>query len=385
MKSCLRVPRVILPQRGFETWAVIAPDAFDWAYWKKVVSQVGDEPSVLGFLLPEPFWEAAGENAPERLARQMYSALEAGQLEKLNRGFVLTVRQTPAGERKGIIASVDLEEFSCIDGESAPIHSAQEADFAKAERLLSVRRATPLEFPHAVLVYRDKRDKIVRGLEKEDLEQIYDFELMLGGGRITGYFIPDYMAVEVAQALRSKAEPNFAVLDGEESLAAAKAHWQQLKAGLTEEEQRNHPARFALVELVNLDSEAVSLAPVHRLVEGVDTEAFCDYFMREMPCKRNGNVLYPKDAEIAEAARKTDALIARFVRANTGTLRYIHGEEALLKGAEEDGCAGVALKGIGKEELFPALKGGRVLPKVFSLGDDAEKRYCLEGREISYD
>ena len=39
-----------------------------------------------------------------------------------------------------------------------------------------------------------------------------------------------------------------------------------------------------------------------------------------------------------------------------------------------------------KDDFFHALKGGVNLPKkTFSLGEAKEKRYYLEGREISYD
>ena len=387
MRTCLRVPRIFLPQRGFEEWAVIAPDAYasHRAYWEKVASCVGENPSTLRFLLPEILSEEA-EDAPKRLSDEMYLSLGRGQIEKLNRGFILSIRKTPSGVRKGIVASVDLEEYSNARGESALIHSAQETDDTQVERLLSLRRAAPLEFPHTILLYRDKKDKIVRGLESEGLELLYDFELMLGGGHLKGYFIPDYLALDVIHELRSRTEPNFAVLDGEAALGAAKAHWEEVKKGLSDAEQRNHPARFSLVELVNIESDGVELCPVHRLLEDVDAEAFCDYFLKNVPSERRGSVLYPKVSNAVDGVKKTDEIIARFLRANTGTVSYLHGEKTLLSRAAQADCAGVVLKAIDKEDFFPALKGGNVFPKnTFSLGDDVGKRYCMEGREISYD
>lgn len=64
-----------------------------------------------------------------------------------------------------------------------------------------------------------------------------------------------------------------AVGDGNHSLATAKACWEQIKPTLSEAERENHPARFALCELVNLHSPALVFRPVHRVVFGADIDA----------------------------------------------------------------------------------------------------------------
>ena len=47
----------------------------------------------------------------------------------------------------------------------------------------------------------------------------------------------------------------FAMGDGNHSFATAKAIWEEKKKTLTPEELITHPARFALVELVNIHDE----------------------------------------------------------------------------------------------------------------------------------
>ncbi|MDE6676572.1 MAG: DUF1015 domain-containing protein, partial [Clostridia bacterium] len=57
MKNCIQIPRILLPENGFETWAVIACDQFtsDRAYWERVKETVGSDPSTLNFILPEVY------------------------------------------------------------------------------------------------------------------------------------------------------------------------------------------------------------------------------------------------------------------------------------------------------------------------------------------
>ena len=97
-------------------------------------------------------------------------------------------------------------------------------------------------------------------------------------------------------------------------------------------------------------------------------------------------MLIPSLPAGAEGVKKTDELCERFVRENGGTIDYVHGAKELARRAAEEDCAGVQLAAMDKEDFFPALKGGVNLPKkTFSLGEAKEKRYYLEGREISYD
>lgn len=388
MRNCLKIPRMYLPREGFERWSVIACDQFtsDREYWKRVEEYVGDAPSTLNFILPEIYLGEADEERIAAVRENMYGALESDCMVKLNRGLILTERTTRTGTRRGIVAAIDLDAYSSVPGAEAPIRSSEEVVQGRLPPRVAMRRGMPLEFPHAIVFYRDKKEKIVKGLLREELEQVYDFDLCEGGGHLTGKFIPEYIAADVLQAMQGKGDPLFAVADGNHSVAAAKAYWEELKSSLHETELRSHPARFMLVELVNLYDPAVVFYPIHRLLKEVDAQAFCDFFSKEVPCRREGNVLYPKLLAGGAGVAKTDELIERFLRANGGKVDYIHGDRELMRHAQAEDCAGVALQPIAKEDFFPALKGGVNFPKkTFSIGEGKEKRYYLEGREISYD
>lgn len=389
MRNCLRIPRIYLPRKGFKKWAVIACDQFtsDRAYWKRVARTVGDAPSALSFILPEVYLGESDEERIEEIHESMYAALENDWMRKLDRGCVLVKRTTKTGTRRGILICVDLEEYSAENGDkTALVRATEEVVPSRLPPRVALRRGAVLEFPHAMLFYRDKKDKLMRALEGEDLEKLYGFDLMEHGGSVEGYFIPEYLAADVARELMGKADPCFAVADGNHTIAAAKAYWEEIKPKLSAAEQRNHPARFTLVEFVNVFDEAIVFHPIHRLVKEVEKDAFCDYFSGEIKCTRKGDLLYPALPAEGESVAKIDSVIARYLKANGGNTDYIHGEQALAQFSHEEGNVGIVLKCIAKDDVFSVLKSGKKFPKkTFSVGEETEKRYYLEGREISYD
>ena len=381
MRNPIRVPRVFLPRENFDLWASPACDRFPFerAFWENLTQQLGETPSARHCILPDAFSREEREEKISELQKYMCVYLESGVIERLNRGMILVERTTSHGLRRGILANIDLEEFAI--GKEALIRPSTETLPVLVETRRQVRKESLLEFPHTVLLYRDKRDKILRSLDS-DLELLYDFELK-GFGRVAAYFIPNEDAVFVAHDLIARADPCFLVADGNHSLAAAKAYWEELKAPLSEEERENHPARFALVEFVNAAEESVVFEPIHRVIREIEIEPFCDFFAKNVKCKRENNVLLPILSG-AESYQKVDEVIEEFIRQNYGRVEYRTESPALL--AKDGDCVVVALPAVDKEELYAAAKSGKRFPaKTFCLGAEKDARYSLEGREITYD
>lgn len=387
MKNCIRVPRVLLPREGFETWAVPACDRFaDETDWERVAKAVGDAPSSLRMILPYALPREDDDARIQAIRESMYLALEESKLEKLVRGCVFTERTTENGVRCGVVAAVDLEAFSAERGESALVRPSEEPDPEKVRAQIALRRVAPLEFPHAVLFFRDRKDRTMSYLREVELEELYDFDLMEGGGHLRGSYIPEELAEEIAYELHSRGEPCFAVAAGGEELAAAKLYWEEIKPTLTAPERLNHPARFALAEFVNLYDGAVTLHPVHRVLTEADTETACDFIMRNVRCKRDGSLLYPALPAGGEGAARIDELLAKYTHANGGKVSYVCGKAELKRLLERGEGLGIVTKPVEKGDFFDALKGGKFLPPhTFSLGSGSESRYHLEGRETSYD
>ena len=125
------------------------------------------------------------------------------------------------------------------------------------------------------MVLIDDEEKTVIEPLFDDLvtsKKLYDFDLMMESGHITGYQIADQNKIHtIVSALEKLADPStfqakyavgtdlgvllFAMGDGNHSFATAKAIREEKKKTLSADQQASHPARFALVELVNVHDE----------------------------------------------------------------------------------------------------------------------------------
>ncbi len=106
------------------------------------------------------------------------------------------------------------------------------------------------------------------------LRPLYDFDLMLGGGRVRGWAVegaPLENTARALDALHARCDGLlYAVGDGNHSLATARASWEAIKARLSPAEQAAHPARWALVEIGNLFDPSLVFRPIHRAVFGAN-------------------------------------------------------------------------------------------------------------------
>lgn len=384
MKSPIRATRLFLPREDFEKWAVPPCNCFDEAFWERVAEGIGDAPSAFQCVLPPAYSGTIPSCRAEDAKNAVWSILEKEALVRLGRGFMLVERSTKTGVRYGIVAAIDLEAYSANVGETSPIRPSERprAD----ETFLALREQSPMEFPTVMLFYRDKGEKLVRHLKAQADGVEYDFPLAMGGGQIKGYFFDESFSEEIADGLYTRGEPLFTVAAGHDELYAAKLHWEKVKQNCRGNELYRHPARFTLVEFVNLLGANMRLLPVHRVVLGVEREVFHDYFMRNFKCKRMGNVLFPALRDAVQTVARTDEIITAYLRANGGYVSYVSDENVFRAMASKEDAVGVALGGIEAGDLFPALKGGQLLPRnLFRICEERELRYHLEGREISYD
>ncbi|MFR6058845.1 MAG: DUF1015 family protein, partial [Evtepia gabavorous] len=113
--------------------------------------------------------------------------------------------------------------------------------------------------------------------EQKQMQMIYSTTLMEQGGRVSGYLLSKEQADKVQKQLAGLADParfaqfyhaegkpvlTYAMGDGNHSLATAKACWEELKPTLSEAERQTHPARYALVELVNHHDDSLEFEPI---------------------------------------------------------------------------------------------------------------------------
>ncbi|MBR5731651.1 MAG: DUF1015 family protein, partial [Firmicutes bacterium] len=249
--SGISVPRLLFPAEGteLEKWATIACDQFtsDPGYWEKAEALTKGSPSTLDLQMPEAWLNDTQEDAARRaehaaheaaIPQKMREYLENGTLREIPEGFVFIKRETSSGTRRGLLALADMDCFGFRPGSKALIRATEETVESRLPVRVEIRKTAPLEMPHAMLLFQDPKDMLMGSLEvlTRNRRPLYDFELMLGGGRIRGWLLDKHSDWEIVADIlgRLKADaPDgmlFAVGDGNHSLAAAKLCREEEKA-----------------------------------------------------------------------------------------------------------------------------------------------------------
>ena len=388
-----------------EKFAVASCDQFTSQrdYWEKLAAEVGDAPSALKLIFPEVYLEDG--DAKERIAAinaTMQSYLDGGVFRTLKDSFVLVKRETAYGNtRLGIVAPVDLEEYSYVHPTEATIRATEGVVANRIPPRLAIRENAPIELPHVMLLIDDRDKSIIEPYYKKrgELEKLYDFDLNMNGGHLTGWRLDahevmaklDVYAKKVRGLYGVDTDFVFAVGDGNHSLATAQAHWKNVRKGLSAEERENHPARFALVEIENLHCDGIVFEPIHRFVFGVDDADFVLYMSTVLKGESRLKMFTTNmEYSIAVNANNTEAIaevqdaIDAYVSSHPGaSVDYIHGLENLHSVADSSDGVAVQMPCIEKAELFGYVaEHGNLCRKAFSMGEAEEKRYYFEAKRI---
>lgn len=422
----LRPANLLLPDEKTDLarWAALACDQFtsEPAYWQEADAYVGSCPSTLHIVLPEVYLGAADEAQRVAGIQKTMQIYAAEVLTRTVNGYIYVERTLQSGKiRQGLVGAVDLEAYSYEPGAACAIRPSENTILERIPPRMAVRRGAQLETPH-ILMLADDADKTLiepLALKKDTLALLYDFELMLGGGHIRGWAVTAQEDLrQIAYALAALGDPaafrakygenaqpfTFAVGDGNHSLATAKACWEEVKKELPPTEWQNHPARYCLVELENIQSDAIEIEPIHREVFGITAERLLQLVTQgagEMGAKigpynqpgAQGFILVENGEEMKFSLEQSahplavgtaDAFLQRVQRHAPGTqVDYVHGEQS-VRAISREGAVGVLLPHFEKSDLFKGVALGGVLPKkTFSMGHAKEKRYYLECRSIS--
>lgn len=411
MKSIIKAPNVLMPNEKVDMtkWAVVACDQFTSQpeYWQKLAEFVGDAPSTLNVIFPEAYLSKDNQPIIDNINANMKKYLEQGIWQDIGKCMVLVDRRTALTPRRlGLVLAVDLEAYSFVREDHALIRATEGTVIERIPPRKKIRINAPVELPHIMLLIDDREQKIIENLyeNRESLEKLYDFDLNMDGGHITGYKITDTDAViEKLNKLMDKdylkrlygdsdEVMQFAVGDGNHSLATAKACWEEIKKTVPQDQWDTHPARFALVEVENLHDQGLVFEPIHRAVFNVEKDFF-DGFKAicngEADCliytadKGEEKIKLPKNAAVA-VGRVQEYIDAYIKTHSNASVDYVHGLED-LKGVVDKAkdAVGITLPPLDKNDLFDyVLKVGAFPRKTFSMGEAAEKRYYVESKKI---
>lgn len=429
----VRMPKIMLPDTGYilESWSVVACDQYtsERDYWKKVEAITEGKPSTLNIIYPEVYLEDEdSEKRINNINSTMKKYIDEKILKELDSCFVLVDRQTSrAKSRKGLIVALDLECYDYTRGSSTLIRATEGTVLDRLPPRIRIRENALIELPHIMVLIDDPEKTVIEPLfdKAEKLEKLYDFDLMMNGGHIKGYKVSEQEdIIAVAGALARLAQKDvfskkynigidndillFAAGDGNHSLASAKGHWENVKTHLSPEEQQDHPARYALVELVNVHDDGLAFEPIHRVLFNVDAEnlisAFSGFYKNSGcadECACNGMAKSPGHTFRFITASGEDSVTIENPVSNleVGTLQmfldnyirlhpevkidYIHGEDVVEKLGSQPGNMGIFLPSMNKTDLFKTVILDGALPrKTFSMGEAEEKRFYLECRKI---
>ena len=240
----IAVPEILIPDEktNMRKWAVIACDQFvqNRQYWNDVERFVGSSPSTLHVMLPEIYLDSPDKEERISEAKEiMRSYIEDGVLNLLPPGFILVERYIDGVIRKGLMVNIDLEEYENEPYKTplgAPARKSLWSGFRRALKS-AMGRILKCLISCCSWMTRIEQSSSRFGRKKEFSPKVYDFELMMGGGRVTGYFINNKEAeqeiLRALSALPLRDGMRFCVGDGNHSLATAKAVWEQAKEMLT--------------------------------------------------------------------------------------------------------------------------------------------------------
>ena len=394
---------ILLPKEVDMTkWSVVACDQYTSQpeYWDEVRNLVADAPSTLKIILPEAELEEAD---PLLVRKEMERYLESDLFETIENSFVYLRRIQSDGKlREGLIGALDLECYDYHKGASSLCRATEGTVEERLPPRIRVRQGAPIELPHIMVLIDDPARTVIEPLAAQCAAKtpLYDFELMQGGGRAEGYRIATEESQSILEGLTALmgGDSNpllYAVGDGNHSLATAKAIYEQLKEELGES-AKEHPARYCLVELVNIHSSALEFEPIHRVVFDTDIAALKAYLKKVgfEPDESGEQKITLVEEGVCSAwsfHQTTSALpvgtlqnaLDAYLKENNGRVDYIHGEDVVKELTLKNKAIGFLLSGMEKAMLFPAVQKDGALPrKTFSMGHAADKRFYLECRKI---
>ena len=433
MYTPIRLPKLLMPREGIDLskWAVIACDQYTSQpdYWNNADAIVGDAPSTLRLTLPEVYLEQP--DVKERTAKIQDAMLryqQDGTLTEYEPGMMLVERTTKSGTRRGVVLSFDLEAYDYQAGSQSLIRPTEKTVVERIPPRLAVREGASLELPHIMLLIDDPDRKVIEPLfaDKDTFRKAYDTDLMLDGGHLSGWFVPEGKeTAALIERLNGLADPEtfnkkygltgehavlpYAVGDGNHSMATAKANWERIKQGLSEEERQDHPARFVLAEVVNIHDDSLEIEGIHRVLFHIHPrevfQAADDFFrlhggmaycgdpksapstnVQSFPCMFHGEqvTLCIVDSPWALPVATLQNFLDDFLEKNPKShIDYIHGADVVRELSQDARNMGFLLPDPAKEDLFRGVILDGVLPrKTFSMGEAQEKRYYMEARKI---
>ena len=417
--TAFKAADILLPKNtDMEKWAVVACDQYtsEPDYWADLKGIIGGAPSTLDLILPEVYLgEGDVGQRIDAIHAKMKDYISKDIFEEHKDALIYLERKQNDGKvRAGLVGCIDLEQYDYSKGSSTQVRATEATVVERIPPRLKVRRGADIELSHIMILIDDEGRSVIEPLEarKEGFAKVYDTPLTKKGGSIKGWLLDEKSKAEVLSALDklgSKEEFErkyglsdtpvllYAMGDGNHSLATAKAYYEELKAANPGKDMSNHPARYALCEIVNLHSPALEFEAIHRIVTNTNIDALMQALTKALslsdePAEQKITVvkngahtdMYVHTPLSKLAVGSLQSALDKLLPEIGGEVDYIHGTEVVDELSKKDGAIGFILPDMGKNELFPTVIADGALPrKTFSMGHAWDKRYYMEARRIT--
>lgn len=432
----LNIPEILIPNPhiNLQKWSVVACDQYTSqpAYWEEVSTLVDSEPSTYHMILPEAYLGTNKETKHKKnIQQKMQVYLKDGIFRPVG-GMIYVERSIGSEVRKGLLVALDLDQYDFAPDSKSLIRATEGTIRDRLPARIEIRKDAPLEIPHILVLIDDADLSVIHPLAKfrSDFTKLYDFELMMNGGEIRGFQV-DLPILErnIIKKLEELANPLvqrnkykmpdlthpllYAVGDGNHSLATAKSVWEEIK----KKAPAHHPARYALVEIVNIHDPAIHFEPIHRILKKMSGDLIAEiksYFQNHCQIKEKMDfhsmrqavgkqkkgqqifgVMRGAECGVIEISNPVHTLtvgslqqfLDQLISKNRGLeLDYIHGDDTIRELSAESYNYGFYLPSMEKELLFESvIKDGPLPRKTFSMGEAYQKRYYLECRKVIND
>lgn len=417
MATAFKGADILLPKNtDMSKWAVVACDQYtsEPEYWDRVEKLAGDDKSAYNLILPEVYLEQHGvDYRIDKIHRTMKEYLDKGVFNEYKDAMIYIERvQSDGRVRAGLVGAIDLEEYEYYKGSESQVRATEATVIERIPPRIKIRKGAPIELPHIMILIDDMKKRVIEPLadKKDEFTLLYDFDLMEGGGHITGWLLDDeakelvisslehlssQKSFERRYGLTGKLPLTYAMGDGNHSLATAKEFYETLKQKGGDVSE--HPARYALVELVNLHSPALEFEAIHRIVTKVDVQALLDAMTEKLELNDEESdqsfVIVNGGEEKRVYIHKTSSnltvgslqnFLDDYTKVHGGKTDYIHGADVVRELSKKENSVGFLLPDMGKNELFPTVIEDGALPrKTFSMGHAEDKRFYIEARKIT--
>lgn len=410
---------ILLPKGiDMNKWSVVACDQYtsEPDYWYEVEDYIGGEPSAYSLILPEIYLE--GDDVDERIKDindNMLKYLKNDIFAEYPDAYIYIERTLRDGKiRQGIIGAVDLEDYDYSKGSKSAVRATEGTVAERIPPRLNVRLNAKLELPHVMLLIDDCKKHIIETVAdaKNDMQKLYDFDLMMNSGHITAWLLDDKMSQFLDSELNKLADVSdfnekygvnedkalvFAVGDGNHSLATAKEYYKLQKEKYGDDAMQS-PARYALAELVNLHDDSLVFEAIHRVVFDIDTDDFINELSKicNTACDNTDGQKFLLVSEGFEASFEitnptanltvgsVQNFIDDYISRKGGRVDYIHGDDVVRELSNSSDTCGIILDAMDKNDLYKTVILDGALPrKTFSMGDACDKRFYNEARIIN--